>query len=135
MDTYRPAIAALQQKLAEQEKQVSDTKRLINMLCEVAGLSPMYATVESPETPALTAIKGDTFYGVPLATAVTTYLRMRKASNLGPAKVADIHAALVQGGFQFEAKNDDYARRGLANSIGKNTATFHKLPKDRKSVV
>jgi hypothetical protein len=73
-------------------------------------------------------MRRDQFYGVPLATAIREYLQMRRASNLGPATVNDIHAALVSGGFVFETRNEANAKRALYISLGKNTLMFHKLP-------
>src|SRR5688572_10132542 len=104
-------------KLSVQEKGVADTKRIINSLCEDAGRAPMFATVESTDTPELTTIKSDSFYGQPLATVATMYLKMRRASNMGPAKITEIYAALKSGGFVFDAVNEDYAKRGLRNSL------------------
>ena len=53
---------------------------------------------------------------------------MRKAMNMGPASVAEIYEALKSGGYQFDATNEDYAKRGVRHSLSKNTQTFHKLP-------
>ena len=128
MDHFDETIAVAQEKLRGLELQVVETKRIINALCELAGRTPMYSSVTADETPALTAIKDDTFYGLPLATAITLYFKMRKLAGDGPASVAEIYIALKRGGYVFDAKNDDYAKRGLRNSLGKNTQTFHRLP-------
>jgi len=74
------------------------------------------------------AIQSDQFYGQPLASSIRTILELRKALNQGPATINEIHAALVEGGFGFETKNEDNAKRGLRISITKNTSLFHKLP-------
>jgi len=117
----------LMEQLNQLEKQVVETKRMINGLCALNKVPPMFEILDT-DGPALTSIKGDTFYGQPFATAATTYLRMRKAKNLGPATVAEIYEALKLGGYQFDATNEDYAKRGVRHSLGKNTQTFHKVP-------
>ena len=45
----------------------------------------------------------------------------------GPSTIDEIYAALLEGGFKFDAKNDSTAKRSLAISLAKNTATFEKL--------
>lgn len=114
-------------KLKELEREAADTKRTINGLCALGKVDPMFPVVEVEQV-AVTSIKSDTFYGQPFATAATTYLRMRKAMNMGPASVAEIYEALKSGGYQFDATNEDYAKRGVRHSLTKNTQTFHKLP-------
>lgn len=122
----KKTVDDLLEKLRGLEKQVADARRLVNSLCELAGESPMFAVVD--DAPTLTTIKADTFYGQPFATAAAAYLRMRKAKNMGPATVNDVYDALKQGGYQFDAKNEDYAKRGIRHSLSKNTATFHRVP-------
>jgi len=117
------------EKLRGLEREVAETKKFINSVRALGGAEPMFAITDEPgSTATLTTIKADTFYGQPFATAVTTYLRMRKSKDLGPATVAEIHEALRNGGYQFDAKNDDYAKRGIRHSLSKNTQTFHRLP-------
>ena len=53
---------------------------------------------------------------------------MRQATNQGPATVREIYETLTQGGYQFDAKDETNAMRGLRISLGKNTQKFHKLP-------
>lgn len=128
-DHIRATIADLQIKLGEQEQTVAKTKTLINQLCEIAGLAPMYAPSELAGDGGVSlSIRSDQFYGQPLATCVRNILEMRKALNQGAATVNEIYAALIEGGFAFETKNEDNAKRGLRISITKNTALFHKLP-------
>jgi hypothetical protein len=124
--TLRPAIEALQAKLLEQEKAVTKTKELINEICGHAGLPPMFliATTDA----GMASLNADTFYGKALSTAVREYLERRRALSQGPATVNDIHAALVQGGYVFETKDEDNAKRGLRESLSKNTSIFHRLP-------
>jgi|SRR3569623_85193 len=131
-DHILKTVEELERKLAEQLTAVATTKRLINQLCEIAGISPRYQNVDSEAKsgPSL-SIRSDQFYGQPLATCVRTILEMRKALDQGPATIAEIYDVLLQGGFAFDTKNDDNAKRGLRISIAKNTALFHKLPNGR----
>lgn len=123
-------IADLHRLLKEQEEAVRGTKRTINSLLAMAGRDHLYSEAEiaARGEGSLADIRGDKWYGQPLAKAVREYLAMRRAANLGPATIAEIHDALAQGGFVFEAKTEDYAKRGLRQSLSKNTSTFHKLP-------
>ena len=121
-------IGMLEKDLQAHLKKVADTKRTINHILELAGQPPRYKQIDDEDKPGVANIRGDQFYGRPLATAVRMYLEMRRVSNLGPASIAEIHEALVAGGYEFETKNDANAKRGLRISMSKNTATFHKLP-------
>jgi hypothetical protein len=125
---YDQTIADLQQVLKKQEGEVIKTKDMINRLCEFAGREPMYQESDLKSSDTLTAIQSDTFYGKALSTAVREVLEMRKAANMGPAKVKEIYDTLVKGGYLFDAKNDANAQRGLRISLTKNSASFHKLP-------
>lgn len=128
-DHILKTVEELEKKLKEQISAVATTKRLINQLCEMAGVPARYndADIEAKSGPSL-SIRSDQFYGQPQATCVREILEMRKALNQGPATVNEIYAALVEGGFAFDTKNDENAKRGLRISITKNTALFHKLP-------
>lgn len=128
-DHIQQTIADLQAKLSEQESAVVKTKRLINQLCDMAGMPPMYQDTEIHESGAVSlSIQGDQFYGQPLSTCIRQILEMRKSLKQGPATVNEIYAALTQGNYQFETKSEDNAKRGLRISLTKNTAIFHKLP-------
>src|SRR5438132_1510537 len=105
-DTLKPAIETLQAKLRDQEKAVARTKELINDLCEHSGLSPLYV-IQVDVGADVAALQADSFYGKALSTGVREYLELRKATAQGPATVNDIYRALVQGGYVFEAKDED----------------------------
>lgn len=125
-------VEELERKLLEQQTAVTTTKKLINQLCEMANTPPRYANVEAENKsgPSL-SIRSDQFYGQPQATCVRVILEMRKALDKGPATINEIYDALQQGGFAFDTKNDENAKRGLRISVAKNTALFHKLPNGR----
>lgn len=74
------------------------------------------------------SIRSDQFYGQPLAAAIRTILEMRRKQERGPATVNEIYGALIEGGFAFDTRNDENAKRGLRVSLTKNSVTFHKLP-------
>lgn len=129
MSEFSEAIARLQAKLREQEKAVAKTKTIINYLCEEAGQPPMYRDDEVNATSGVSlSIRGDQFYGQPLATCIRQILEMRKGLNQGPATVNEIYAALLEGNYQFDTKDADNAKRGLRVSLSKNNITFHRLP-------
>lgn len=128
-DEFDGAIARLQSKLREQEHGVVKTKTLINDLCEEGGKPPMYRDVElQASTGVNLSIRGDQFYGQPLATCIRQILEMRRALNQGPATVKEIYEAMTEGNYQFDTKDAANAMRGLRVSLTKNNVTFHKLP-------
>jgi hypothetical protein len=110
-------------EIASLEAQVSEKKKLANMLCRMTGAAPAFQDVESSAS----TIRVDEFYGRPLATAVEEVLVRRKRAGLGAATVAEIYESLKQGGFHFNTKNDDNAKRNLYSKLGKNPK-FHRLP-------
>ncbi|HEU0052539.1 MAG TPA: hypothetical protein VFQ39_05150, partial [Longimicrobium sp.] len=110
------------------EDEIVSLKRAANALCQLEGREPVYAEVEQRTERAAYSIRRDQWYGQPLSTAVREYLSMRRASNRGPATVNEIYEALANGGFLFEAKGAENAKRGLRISLRKNSSIFHRLP-------
>ncbi len=128
-DPIKLAIATLQAKLKEQERAASKTKMAINALCDAIDQPPMYAEdAEDGNDGVSLSIRSDQFYGQPLAAAIRTILEMRRKQERGPATVNEIYGALIEGGFAFDTRNDENAKRGLRVSLTKNSVTFHKLP-------
>jgi hypothetical protein len=128
MSDLDQTIAMFQAKLRPHEKEVARIRGAINLVCELHGRPPMYPE-DAPESDVIgLSIRSDQFYGQPLAAAIRTVLEMRKKLNSGPATVNEIYDSLQQGGFAFDTKNDENAKRGLRISLSKNTAVFHKLP-------
>lgn len=126
-----PAIAALERRLVDAERKVSELRHTINVLCEEAGVPPKYPSGHSEASAggaAISQIKADTFYGKKLTTAMREYLEMRRAQGNGPASPREIFDALKSGGYAFEAKNDGVAMVGLRAMLRKNTTVFHRLP-------
>jgi len=123
---FTPAIAALQNKLAEQHRAVLDTKRSINLLLRMAGEEPQYAEDDDPSS---SAVRPDQFYGKSLTAAAAEYLAMRKQA----CQPAEIVRALEMGGFDFDVmpwKREDRVRPfaiSLSKNTGSETGKFHKL--------
>ncbi len=130
---FLPAIDRLVAEITSRDSETADMKRMVNKLCGFAGLPARYAD-PGPDGGGGSydgVLKADQFYGKPLATAVREYMEMRGAPSTGgrgAATVKEIFAALKEGGFAFDTKNDDNAMRGLRISLAKNSVTFHKLP-------
>jgi hypothetical protein len=125
--TVDEVIAGLTAEIAALDAEAKKKKETVNTLCGVIGRAPAY-TIEDAATVIPTQIRSDQFYGQPLAASVRTILEMRRAQNLGAATVSEIYDVLTAGGYEFDTKSDDIARKSLRNSLAKNTALFHKLP-------
>lgn len=130
-DEFSPAIRRLQKDIAAKEAEVLGLKQTVNTLCGYGGLPPIYPNLEKVSVTDLATLRRDQFFGVPLATAVKDYLSLRgdpKSGGAGAATVNEIFSALKEGGFAFDAKNDENAKRGLRISLAKNVAAFRKVP-------
>jgi|GEM_PF-841677 len=119
-------IQMIHGQIRDLERDLSEKKRMVNYLCGLAGQPPLYPE-SSLETSGIRPIRSDEYYGQPLATAMRMVLERRQAGNLGPANVGEIYDALVAGGYKFDTKNQENAKRGLYNALTKNSTTFHKL--------
>jgi hypothetical protein len=127
-DHVSKTIEMVQGQIAELDQQLLVKKQMVNGLCEIAGRPPIYGDAEMASRTTSTTTRPDEYYGKALATVVRTVLEKRKSANLGAATANEIYDEMVAGGFHFQAKNDDNAKRGLYSSLGKNTSTFHRLP-------
>jgi hypothetical protein len=120
-------IAKAQAKLRELEVEAVKLKEFVNQIRDFDGLQPLYVDLGTKAASSTGPIRSDQFYGRPLATVVREILEMRQVASQGAASVAEIYAKLVEGGFKFDAANDDNAKRALRISLAKNPA-FHKIP-------
>lgn len=128
-EEFKPAIDALLMDLGEQEKQVVDTKMVINRLCARAGVEAMFPdAAAAASNQSIGSIRPDTFYGKVLNTAAREYLEMRRAANLGPATPREVFEAIVKGGYASEAQDDETALVAARATLRKNSSTFHRLP-------
>jgi hypothetical protein len=115
-------------KIQEHERAAAKIKALINSMLELDGRPPMFTEVElQTSTPTLN-IRPDQFFNRPFASCVRTVLEARAGMKQGAASVDDLYAALIAGGFNFDQDDEAVAKRNLAISLGKNTATFVRLP-------
>jgi hypothetical protein len=126
-EEMKPAIDALLVDLADQEKQVTDTKLLINRLCVRSGMEPMFPDAAVASS-AVGSIRPDSFYGKVLNTAAREYLEMRRSANLGPATPREVYEALVKGGYAPETKDETNAIISVRATLRKNSSVFHRLP-------
>ncbi len=128
-DPLMQAVTLLESQLKKQQRVVMETKRAINAIFLAGGEAPRYSDSDAEETSAPSlSIQSDQFYGQPLAASIRQILEMRRALKQGPVTVNELYDSLLVGGFKFETKNEDNAKRGLRISLTKNTVTFHKLP-------
>ena len=126
-EEMKPAIDALLVDLADQEKQVTDTKLLINRLCVRSGMEAMFPDAAAASA-SVGSIRPDSFYGKVLNTAAREYLEMRRAANLGPATPREVYEALVKGGYAPETKDETNAIISVRATLRKNSSVFHRLP-------
>lgn len=129
--TVEDAIAELTAEIGTAESELRKKKETVNTLCGVVGRPPAYSLQSAEEVAVPTAIRGDLFYGQPLAPSVRTILEMRRSVNQGAGLINEIYEALKAGGYVFETKSEDIAKKSLRNSLAKNTAMFHRLPNGR----
>ena len=129
-DEFSKIVGRLLKSIDELEASVIQKKRLVNELCDEYGQPPRYADLDKDRAPSVSSIRRDQFHGRPMATASREYLEMRGPSDrggLGAASVNEIYAALLQGGYMFETKNDLNAKRGLREALSKNTTAFRRV--------
>lgn len=128
-------IEKLQTQIADLDRHANDKKKMVNLLCQMAGQPPLYAETETTSAVSR-ATKPDEYYGKRLATAIRMVLEKRKASGGGATSAIEIYEELVRGGYDFsEAKNTENAKRGVYAALSKNTTTFHKLPSNTYGLV
>jgi len=134
---FLAVIDRIEADIDKADLEQAERKRMVNKLCEYAGLPPRHldfgSTDRGAESPgaANRNIRPDQFHGKPLSTAVREYLELRGNSNaggLGAASDDEIFGALRAGGFKFEGKSEENSLRGLRISLAKNSIAFRKLP-------
>lgn len=121
-------VEKAQEKLRALEEEIRKIKRFINSAYDLEGEPPLYLDVDETSRTATAITRKDQFYGRPLATVAREILEMRQAANLGAASIDEIFDALQSGGYQFEFKDLEVAKRGVGISLAKNTTVFHRLP-------
>lgn len=132
-----PIIAKAVSEIDALSARIAKLKGFVNQACELAGLPPHYAdTGPDSDALALTAVgraakwRPDEFFNKPFTGAVRRILEARKEATgrNEPARVEEIHEALLSGGYSFESTNADAQKHSIRTSLGKNTLTFVRLP-------
>jgi hypothetical protein len=127
-DPVDQTISAYCAKIQEHERAAAKIKALINQMLELEGRPPMFTEAELQTSRPGLNIRADQFYNKPFASCVRAVLDLRGTMNQGAASIDELYDALIAGGFNFEQKDEAVAKRNLAISLGKNTATFARLP-------
>ena len=126
-DEILNTIEVLTKRVGAKEEEANKLKKLVNELCLEAGIAIRYASIPLAGG-SISALRADQFYGQTLTAAIRTYLEQRKSAQLGAANLAEIYAAIRDGGFKFESKNEENAKISVGNTLRKNTPVFHRLP-------
>ena len=87
----------------------------------------MYADADRKSAALIGPLNGDEYYGRPLTAAARMILESRRAAGRGPATINEIYDQMIAGGYQFNAKSDDNAKRSLRIAITKASHTFHRI--------
>jgi hypothetical protein len=126
-DDILNTIEVLAKKVTTKEEEANKLKRLVNELCDEAGIAPRYVNIADPSL-ALASIRSDQFYGQTLTAAIRNYLEQRKSAQLGAATVLEIYTAIRDGGYKFGSKNEDNAKIVVSSALRKSSSIFHRLP-------
>lgn len=125
-DDILNTIGVLTKRVEAKEEEANKLKKLVNELCEEAGVAVRYPNIATSGT--ISTIRSDQFYGQTITAAIRNYLEQRKASGLGAAGLNEIYLAVRDGGYKFESKNEDNAKISVGNTLRKTSSVFHRLP-------
>jgi hypothetical protein len=122
----KDAIVVLVEQLGEQEREVRETKKTINMLSRRMGEDPPFPDTEEAQAFSGAAIRSDEYYGKQVLTTVQMFLERGKRART----LEEILMGLEQGGFDFVAQGwkDNDRLRSLSIALAKNPQVIHKLP-------
>jgi hypothetical protein len=122
-------LADVRDAIAKLEREVAQKKELANQLAKLGELELPYPHIEAAEEVGSAVIARDAFVGQPLHTAMRMYLDKRKVAmpSSAPATVNEIYKGLIDGGYAFDTKNNENAKRSIRIVIGKNTSVFHRV--------
>lgn len=123
-------IEVLAGKVALKEEEANKLKKLVNELCAEIGEPLRYAHIAESGA-GISSIRSDQFYGQPITAAIRDYLKLRESAKLGAASINEIYAAIKEGGFKWDTKNEMNAKIGVSNTLRKSSSIFHKLPNGR----
>lgn len=128
MEHIDKTIEELRLKITEKENELVEMKKTVNQLCKLARISPIYTVEVEQGNTSIGLLRGDEYYMQPIATVIGWILERRKVSGLGPATVNEIYNSMKDGGYKFDAKDEENAMRGISISMCKNVVKFHRLP-------
>ena len=120
-------LEKIHQKIVSLKTEIKKNQMGANAIAALEGIPEPYPNIGEDDGVVVTTFGKDDFYGQPMATCVRRILEARKVTKAGPATVNDIHAALIDGGYAFDTKDDLTARNSLRVGLTKNPQ-FHKLP-------
>jgi hypothetical protein len=121
-----PALEAMVALVEQKARELSDLKRVTNVMCRDLKVPEIFAEVEETVGGGIRRVKPDQFYGKSPIVASREYLEFKHEA----VRTEEILEALTRGGFDFEAQNwpEKDRLRLLALSLSKNSIIFHKLP-------
>ena len=130
---YEDAIEGLKRAIEQKQKELEDLQGALVQLSNLANvpvsdLTAPTSTYSKPEIKTSVAVRGDEYYGRALATVIAEILETRNKKGMGPATIREIYEEMQNGGYRFDAKDDDLAMRGITISMRKNVVKFHRLP-------
>ncbi len=121
-----PALEAMVALVEQKARELSDLKRVTNVMCRDLKVPEIFAEVEETVGGGIRRVKPDQFYGKSPILAAREYLEFKHEA----VRPEEILEALTRGGFDFVAQNwpEKDRLRLLALSLSKNSIIFHKLP-------
>jgi len=130
---FLKSIEAIDEQIAELERQADQHRATVNTLCKLAGIDEKYDLKSMPESGGNNSSKTlsvapDEYFNKPLATCVRHALQLLKRSSRAPASIETIYDILAAGGYDFGTKVREVGMQGMSVSVGKNSTIFVKLP-------
>src|ERR1700687_800656 len=121
-------LKVMMRQIEEEERATNEKKRAANSLSRLLNEQPVFPDIDAAASARMTL--PDEYYGRQMPDVIRAIMEKRKRGGFGAATVNEIHAAMKQGGYHFQAQNDVYAKRGIYGILA-NTEDFHKLPDGR----
>jgi hypothetical protein len=128
IEYVKKTLTLVLSQVQDLERQLVDKKKTANDLCRIIQQPPMFDGVSA--SPSGFAVRPDEYYGMQALDVIRSILEKRKTANLGAATIAEIHEAMLAGGYQFQTQKAANAKRGLYSLVAVN-AIFHRLPNGR----
>ena len=116
-------------QIQDLERQAAEKKKTANDLSRILQRPVIFQSVDTSASSAA-ALPGE-YYGRQMPEVIQAILEKRKLANLGSASVAEIYNAMIKGGYYFQTKNPDYAKRGIYGVLAGADGPFHRLPDGR----